>query len=120
MRFVDEGEKSIGQDQARAQAMNRPESRKPVKRSDTAEWTERLRSVMEAVTLCPADIVARKELALLLEELGEMAGALFHWRRILDHDPNHLDAWEGMARCRDELGQPLPPEDERATKEHTE
>lgn len=86
--------------------MNDPTPSKRTKPSDSDEWTDRLRSAVEAVTLCPADVVSRKELAVMLEGLGEMAGALFHWRRILAYDPNHLDAWEGVARCREALRRP--------------
>ena len=65
------------------------------------DWTLRLRQIRDALDLCPADIASRRDLALLLEELGEYEGALFQWRRLLDYDPNHLAAWEGVARCRE-------------------
>lgn len=74
------------------------------------ESMEQVRALHRALEVCPADLMARGKLATLLEELHEWDGALFHWRRILAYDPNHLDAWEGLARCRKvshDLGSPL-------------
>jgi hypothetical protein len=64
------------------------------------EWIEQVRALHRALEVCPADLIARGQLAALLEELQEWDGALFQWRRILAYDSNHLDAWEGLARCR--------------------
>lgn len=68
--------------------------------SAVSEWIEQVRTLHRTLELCPADFTARKTLATLLEELQEWDGALFNWRRILAYDPNNLEAWEGMARCR--------------------
>ncbi|HET7057997.1 MAG TPA: tetratricopeptide repeat protein [Nitrospiraceae bacterium] len=67
------------------------------------EWIEQVRTLQRALEVCPADLTARKTLATLLEELQEWDGALFNWRRVLAYDPNHLEAWEGLARCRKAL-----------------
>ena len=64
------------------------------------EWIEQVSTLQRALEVCPADLAARSILATLLQELQEWDGALFHWRRILACDPNHLQAWEGLARCR--------------------
>lgn len=64
------------------------------------EWIGHVNDLALALEICPADLVARGKLAALLEELHEWDGAFFHWRRILAYDPNNLEAWEGMARCR--------------------
>ena len=66
----------------------------------TDGWVEQVGALHVALEICPADLTARKKLAALLEELWEWDGALFNWRRILAYDPNNLEAWEGIARCR--------------------
>ena len=68
-----------------------------------ARMKQRHDSLTNTIRVCPNDLVTRRELALLLEELGEIEGALFHWRGILDIDQNNLEAWEGLARCRGKL-----------------
>ena len=68
--------------------------------SGADQWVEQVRGLHRALEVCPADLIARRKLAALLEELHEWDGALFQWRRILAYDPNYLDAWEGLARCR--------------------
>jgi len=80
--------------------------------SGADEWIEQVRALHRALEGCPADLIVRAKVATLLEELHEWDGALFHWRRILAYDPNHLDAWEGLARCRKasyDLGFPPAP-----------
>ncbi len=71
------------------------------------EWVAQLTSLQETLTLCPADIVVRVELAVLLERLGQHEEALFNWQAVLACDPNSLKAREGVARCRPRIGQPL-------------
>jgi hypothetical protein len=71
------------------------------------EWVARLTRLQETLTLCPADIAARGDLALLLERLGQHEEALFNWQAVLACDPNSLKAREGVARCRRRTGQPL-------------
>lgn len=39
-------------------------------------------------------------LAAMLEERGEFVEALQSWKIVLVYDPNNLEAWEGVARCR--------------------
>ncbi len=68
----------------------------------------RLRRSQDAVAVCPADLTTRCELASLLEELGQPEEALFNWKVILACNPNHLEAWEGVARCREKLARGLP------------
>jgi hypothetical protein len=68
--------------------------------ADTEDAAMRLEALRRAVHACPADLKSRRELAQLLEDLGETAGALVHWNGILDCDCNNLQAWEGAARCR--------------------
>ncbi len=71
------------------------------------EWVARLTRLQETLTLCPADLVARGELAALLERLGQHEEALFNWQAVLACDPNSLKAREGVVRCRRRTGQPL-------------
>jgi hypothetical protein len=69
-----------------------------------AEWTERLARLENSLTLCPTDILARCELAVLLERLGQQEEALFNWKAVLANDPNNLKAREGLDRCRRRTG----------------
>lgn len=71
------------------------------------EWMARLTPLQEALTACPTDILARCELAALLEELQQHEEALFNWKAVLASDPNNLKAREGLARCRQRTGRPL-------------
>ena len=79
-----------------------PDTRQSIqyKATTTNEWIGQVSALHRALELCPADLTARSKLAVLLEGLEEWDGALFNWRRILAYDPNNLQAWEGMARCR--------------------
>lgn len=63
------------------------------------EWIRRLTHLQQALSLCPTDVAARCELALLLEQLRQPEEALFNWKAVLACDPNSLQAREGMARC---------------------
>jgi hypothetical protein len=82
------------------EAMTGTGSSRKAKTCTADEWIEQVGTLHRALEVCPADLNARRALATLLEELQEWDGALFNWRRILAYDPNSLDAWEGMARCR--------------------
>ena len=64
------------------------------------ERATRLEQLKRAVAVCPGDVISRVELAVLLEDSGEMDGAMDHWRLVLKYDLNNLKAWEGLARCR--------------------
>lgn len=64
------------------------------------EWIARLTRLQETLTLCPTDILAREELAAMLETLEQHEEALFNWKAVLACDPNSLKAREGVARCR--------------------
>ncbi len=64
------------------------------------EWVARLIQLQEALTVCPVDLLARCELAALLERLDQHEEALFNWKAVLACDPNNLKAREGLARCR--------------------
>lgn len=77
-------------------------------------WSEPATSWMKWVTLlqtrltdCPTDTLTRCALASLLEELGQLEEALCNWNVVLVCGPNSLKAREGMARCRQRIGQPL-------------
>lgn len=83
----------------------RPPSRMPD--GQPGDWVVRLTSLQEILTLCPADLAARGDLAALLERLGQHEEALFNWQAVLACDPNSLKAREGVARCRRRTGQPL-------------
>ena len=61
---------------------------------------ERLAELQKLLSVCPTDIRARCDLALLLEELDLPDEALCNWKRVLDFDPNNLKAREGVNRCR--------------------
>jgi cytochrome c-type biogenesis protein CcmH/NrfG len=71
------------------------------------EWIAELIRLQDALTLCPADILTRCELAVMLEQLEQHEEALFHWKAVLACNPNSLTAREGVARCRRRTGQPL-------------
>lgn len=59
------------------------------------------------LTDCLTDTLTRCTLASLLEELGQPKEALCHWNAILRCDLDNLKAREGVARCRQQIGQPL-------------
>jgi hypothetical protein len=67
---------------------------------DTDERSEHINRLRGSLAVCPTDILARCELAALLEEIGQHEEALFNWRMALTCDPNSLVAREGFARCR--------------------
>ncbi len=75
--------------------------------STTEERQSQLQRLQETVTVCPTDLGTRCELATLLEKLGQPVEALCHWKAVLACNPNHLEAWEGVARCREKLAQAL-------------
>ena len=70
--------------------------------------TERLAELQKLLAVCPADVLTRCDLALLLEELELPDEALWHWKTVLDFDPNNLKAREGMNRCRTRTGPSFP------------
>jgi thioredoxin-like negative regulator of GroEL len=65
---------------------------------------DRLTELQKLLAVCPADILARCDLASVLEELGQHEEALFNWKTVVTSDPNNLKAWEGMTRCRKRTG----------------
>ena len=71
------------------------------------EWIARISRFQELLAVCPTDILARCELAMLLEKLGQPEEALCNWNAVLARDPNSLNAREGVARCRQRTGLPL-------------
>ena len=71
------------------------------------EWIARIGRLQDGLAACPADILARSELATLLEQLGQLEEALCNWNAVLACDPNSLKAREGVARCRQRSGRPL-------------
>ena len=68
------------------------------------EWITRIGLLQDALGVCPNDILARSELATLLEQLGHPKQALCHWNMVLACDPNSLNGREGVARCRQRIG----------------
>jgi hypothetical protein len=68
------------------------------------EWMTRIGQLQDALGVCPNDILARSELATLLEHLGQPKQALCHWNMVLACDPNSLNGREGVARCRQRIG----------------
>ena len=61
-------------------------------------WVARLAELQKLLTVCPTDLLARCDLALLLERLDQYEEAHFNWKAVLDTDPNNLKAREGMSR----------------------
>ena len=59
---------------------------------------DRLTELQKLLAVCPTDILARCDLASLLEELGQHEEALVNWKAVVASDPNNLKAWEGMTR----------------------
>lgn len=82
-----------------------PESRMTYPSNE--EWILRITRLQESVAVCPTDILARGELATLLEQLDQPEEALFNWNAVLACNPNDLKAREGVARCRRRLGRSL-------------
>jgi len=70
-------------------------------------WIARLVELQQLLTVCPTDLLARCDLALLLERLDQYEEAHFNWKAVLDIDPNNLKAREGIARCRSRTGRTL-------------
>jgi hypothetical protein len=68
------------------------------------EWIIRIGQLQDVLAVCPNDILARSELATLLEQLGQPKQALSHWHMVLACDPNSLNGREGVARCRQRIG----------------
>lgn len=71
------------------------------------EWLGHLAQLQHSLTLCPADVQTRCQLAALLERLEQYEEALLNWNAVLARDPNHLKAREGVARCGPLSGRPL-------------
>ena len=71
------------------------------------EWIERLTELQRLLDVCPADVLARCDLALLLEEVDLYDEALSHWKAVLNFDPNNLKAREGVTRCRSRPERPF-------------
>ena len=69
--------------------------------------TERLAELQKLLNVYPGDVLARCDLALLLEELDLPDEALFNWRAVLDFDPNNLKAREGVSRCQSHARRPV-------------
>ena len=71
------------------------------------ERTIRLADLQRLLNICPGDVLARCDLAMLLEELDMPDEALFNWKTVLDFDPNNLKAREGVNRCRSRSRRPF-------------
>ena len=89
----------------KAERSMEPPALMPVASSE--DWISRIGRLQDALSVCPTDILARGELAILLEQLGQPEEALFNWNAVLICDPNSLNAREGVARCRQRTGRPL-------------
>ena len=68
------------------------------------ERSEHINRLRGSLAVCPTDLLARCQLAALLEELGQHEEALLNWKMALSCDPNNLTAREGFARCRRSAG----------------
>ena len=79
----------------------------PVRYVPSEEWIARISRLQDTLTVCPTDVLARCELATLLEKLEQPEEALVHWQVVLSCDSNSLNAREGVARCRLQAGRPL-------------
>jgi hypothetical protein len=71
------------------------------------EWITRLAELHKLLTVCPGDVLARCDLALLLEQLDLHDQALCNWKAVLEFDSNNLKAREGVTRCRSRTKRPL-------------
>jgi hypothetical protein len=60
---------------------------------------DRLRESQKLLAFCPTDVLARCDVASLLEELGQHEEALSNWKPVVASAPTNLKAWEGMTRC---------------------
>lgn len=85
--------------------LNEPDS--PLGYPSNQEWITRITRLQDTLAVCPTDILARGELATLLERLDQPEEALFNWNAVLACDPNSLRAREGVARCRRRTGRSL-------------
>ena len=79
----------------------------PVHYVSSEEWIARISRLQDTLTVCSTDVLARCELATLLEKLEQPEEALVHWQVVLSCDSNSLNAREGVARCRLQAGRPL-------------
>lgn len=84
-----------------------------LRHSLSEEWIARIGRLRDSLAVCPTDILARCELATLLEKLEQTEEALCNWYAVLACDPNSLKAREGVARCRQRTGRLLSPFCER-------
>lgn len=84
-----------------------PKSPVPSHYVPSEEWIARIGRLQDALMFCPTDVLARCELATLLEKLEQPEEALAHWHVVLACDPNSLNAREGVARCHQQIGRPL-------------
>ena len=82
--------------------------------SDEALIT-RITRLQETLADCPTNILARSELATLLEQLGKPEEALANWNAILVFNPNNLKVREGVARCQQLTGNLSSPTGERGS-----
>lgn len=69
--------------------------------------TDRLAELQKLLNICPGDVRARCDLAVLLEEMDLPDDALLNWKAVLDFDPNNLKAREGVNRCRSRTRRPF-------------
>ena len=77
------------------------------------EWIARIGRLQDALAVCPTDILARCELATLLEKLEQPEEALCNWNAVLACDPNSLKAEKGWLDAGNEPGGPCSPLCER-------
>ena len=61
---------------------------------------KRLAELQKLLIVCPTDVRTRCDLALLLEDL-DLPRSVTELEEVLAHDPNHLQAREGVNRCRE-------------------
>ena len=83
-----------------------PQSNLCARSEPATSWTMWVTLLQTRVKECPTDSLTRCALALPLEEFGKPDEALCHWNAVLVCDPDSLTAREGVARCRQRIGQP--------------
>ena len=67
-------------------------------------WVMQFRQLSDSRVRCSSDIVVRCTLATMFEQLHQDDVAVLHWHAVLLFDPNHRNAQEGSARCRQRMG----------------
>lgn len=81
-----------------------PDREACARRLPNQDWIAQFRQLSDSRVGCPSDIVVRCTLATMFEQLHQYEVAVLHWHAVLLFDPNHRNAQEGSARCRQRMG----------------